>query len=146
MRNTTTGVPSPAGWGLARYKTDKYDTSLHRPVRCWQENSVGKWGHESNDRETAFKAALVRVPDVPGEFTLKHEDWDYVYVVRRRSYRKYWSGNDGSQGWRHRETGYTIPDFCRLTGGCPDMWHRTRRRQLTVREDSPILNYLVSHE
>lgn len=49
-------------------------------------------------------------------------DWDFVLVAPLTSVRSYHAGNDGMQAWRHRRTGFTIPDHCRQTGGCPEMW------------------------
>lgn len=50
------------------------------------------------------------------------KDWDFVLVVPWISVRSYWSSNDGMQAWRHRKTGYVVPDHCRQTGGCPEVW------------------------
>ena len=54
--------------------------------------------------------------------TLLRKGWDFVLVTPLISVQSYWAGNDGMQAWRHRKTGYTIPDHCRQTGGCPEVW------------------------
>ena len=51
------------------------------------------------------------------------KDWDFVLVVPWNSVRRYWCSNDGMQAWRHKQTGYVVPDYCRQTGGCPEVWH-----------------------
>jgi len=77
--------------------------------------------------------------------SLEFEDFDFVQLVPRCSYRRYFSGNDGAQGWRHRRSGWTIPDYCRQVGGCPEMWTRTKKRNLEIPGASPILCYMLVH-
>lgn len=76
--------------------------------------------------------------------SLKFEDYDYVQLVPIASYRSYYSGNDGSQGWRHRKSGWTIPDYCRQRGGRPEIWTKTNKRNLEISPISPIWNYLTT--
>ncbi|MCA9912405.1 MAG: hypothetical protein KC496_03615 [Anaerolineae bacterium] len=72
--------------------------------------------------------------------------WQYVTIIPMKSYRSSYCGNDGAQGYRHRETGYTIPDLCRQHGGQPEVWSQGRRRQLTIAPDSPILDgYILDY-
>lgn len=75
----------------------------------------------------------------------RFEDYDYVQLVPRSSYSKYCSGNDGAQGWRHRKSGWTIPDYCRQINGYPEMWVTTRKRNLEISKDSPALDFLIIH-
>jgi hypothetical protein len=78
--------------------------------------------------------------------TLWRENYDYIVIIRLDEYRRYPFGNCGcSQGYRHKHTGWTIPDYCRQSGGCPEIWHKTKRRQLEVSEDSPILDYITAN-
>ena len=71
------------------------------------------------------------------------EDYDYVQLVPLSSYRRYFSGNDGAQGWRHRTSGWTIPDYCRQAGGRPEIWTKTRKHNLEVSDGSPVLDFLI---
>ena len=73
------------------------------------------------------------------------KDYDYVQVVPMSLWKSFPSGNDGSQGWRHKTTGWTIPDYCRQTGGYPEVWSKSNYRQLAISEDSPILDHLIVH-
>lgn len=105
-------------------------------------------GHEVHLVETSFKAAIedftFGAPD-PDDFTA----WEYVQAVDQRSLDAWWSGNNGSQGWWHKKTGYTIPDFCRQQGGCPDVWTRQQLEvsdQVIVAHGSPIVDYMIPYE
>jgi hypothetical protein len=73
------------------------------------------------------------------------DDYDYVQVVPLSSWHKFWQGNDGSQGWRYKKTGWTIPDYCRQRNGCPEVWTKSNYRQLDIAEDSPIFKFLSLH-
>ena len=75
----------------------------------------------------------------------KLRDYDYVQVIDGRDYRRFSCGNSGSQGFRHKQTGWTIPDYCRQTGGYPEIWTKTKRKQLPISEDTPIIDYLIIH-
>lgn len=104
-------------------------------------------GHQSWEREASFRAAVRafagRVPDADD-----HTAWDYIQIVPVRSLDAYRSGNDGAQGWRHRETGITIPDYCRQTGGTPELWTREnwieQDRAVTIADGSPVLDYIIN--
>lgn len=72
-------------------------------------------------------------------------DYDYVQLIPLKSYRAYFSGNDGAQGFRHKVTGWTIPDYCRQSDGYPEIWSKTHARQLDISEESPIWRYLIVH-
>jgi len=74
------------------------------------------------------------------------KDWDFVLVIPLESVRKYWSGNDGMQAWRHRRTGYVVPDHCRQTGGCPEVWNSSDvkgRRELEIANLEEIEEFVV---
>ena len=74
----------------------------------------------------------------------RREDYDYVQVVPIDSWKSFPSSNDGSQGWRHKTTGWTIPDYCRQYGGSPDVWSKDHHyRQLKISADSPVLDHLI---
>ena len=78
------------------------------------------------------------------------KDWDFVLVVPWDHVRLFWSNNSGMQAWRHRKTGYTIPDHCRQTGGCPEVWTAADvkgKRELSVTNLDLISRYIVfNHE
>lgn len=104
-------------------------------------------GHEVHLVEPSFKAAIrdftYGAPD-PDDYTA----WEYVQVVDRNSLNSWWSGNDGSQGWRHKETGYTIPDYCRQVGGCPEIWTKVQMElsePVIIAHGSPIIDYMKVH-
>jgi len=92
----------------------------------------------------SFAAAIEAFPDAPNQND--PSAWEYVQVVSAVNIIQYYCGNDGAQGWRHIETGYTIPDYCRQTGGCPEIWTRENALQqanIVISNDSPILDFLV---
>ena len=91
--------------------------------------------------EPSLKAALDNFPESPERDNL--EAWEYVQIVPMKSHKRYTIGNDGAQAWRHKETGYTVPDYCRQSGGCPEIWSRTRRKQLHIASNSPVWDYIV---
>jgi hypothetical protein len=98
------------------------------------------YGHETNERQPGFRAAVRHFPNAPDRYD--HLAWDYVQIVTVASWKEFSCGNDGAQGWRHQKTGYTIPDYCRLQGGCPEIWTHNRRRQLEISDDSPVVDYV----
>lgn len=73
----------------------------------------------------------------------RREDYNYVQLIPISSYKAWFSGNDGAQGWRHKVSGWTFPDYCRQEGGCPEVWTRVRKKNLEILEGSPIFDYLV---
>ena len=76
------------------------------------------------------------------------KNWDYVLVVPWYSVKMYWCNNDGMQAWRHRRTGYVVPDHCRQTGGCPELWNTDDvkgKRELLISNPVEITEYLVHH-
>jgi len=75
----------------------------------------------------------------------RFEDYDYVQLVPQSSYDLYFSGNDGTQAWRHRKSGWTIPDYCRQVSGYPEMWNKTRKKNLEISKDSPVFDFLIVH-
>jgi hypothetical protein len=77
--------------------------------------------------------------------SLSFEDYDYVQIVPLASWTRYSSGNDGAQGWRHKQTGWTIPDFCRQSQGYPEMWFKGKWPKLAIAENSPVLACLIVH-
>lgn len=91
----------------------------------------------------AVGAYLDRAPDVED-----HTAWEYIQIVPINSLEKWWKGNDGAQAWRHIETGYTIPDFCRQTAGYPEVWTRADAEgaeEVEISEDSPVWRYIIEH-
>lgn len=70
-------------------------------------------------------------------------DYDYIQIVPLTSYRRFFLGNDGAQAFRHKATGWTIPDYCRQEGGCPEIWNRMNRKQVDLSVNSPVWSYLV---
>lgn len=114
-------------------------------------------GHEVHEVEPSFKAAVAPFMDVAVAALMDvtipdpedHTAWHYVQVVDQRSVDAWWSGNNGSQGWWHKKTGYTIPDFCRQQGGCPEVWTRQQLEesdQVIIAHDSPIIAYMIPYE
>ena len=110
--------------------------------RCYQINDHLEWGgYEPGEW---FRMSLARfIAIAPSQ---EMAEYDYVQVVPGSSWARYWSGNDGAQGWRHRMTGWTIPDHCRQSGGTPEVWRKGRRWQLDIAADSPIWSYIVRYE
>ena len=70
--------------------------------------------------------------------SLHYRDWDYVLVVPLHSVRNYWCSNDGMQAWRYKVDGYVIPDHCRQTGGCPEIWNTSDVKGKKEREISNL--------
>lgn len=99
----------------------------------WQDHSWPDWFERSIEQFASVAPSL------------EPEDYDYVQIVDRESYDHYYIGNDGAQAFRHKATGWTFPDFCRQSHGCPELWQRSRRRQLHISKDSPVLGYLCRH-
>jgi len=116
----------------------RFRKKLKRDVRVYKISSSGGY----SDREWFEKSIVSFKSTAP---SARFEDYEYVQVVPMASWKKFPSGNDGSQGWRHKATGYTIPDYCRQTQGCPDMWYKGRYKQLLIAENSPILHCLIKH-
>lgn len=103
-------------------------------------------GYNQWERAASFAAAIANFQrEAPSR---QHEDYDYVQVVPKTSLARWLVGNDGAQGWRHRATGWTIPDFCRQTGGTPEMWNRAAANEavaVPLAEDSPIWRYVLNN-
>lgn len=98
-------------------------------------------GYHTWELEPSLRMALKNFPQAPDRKDLGA--WEYVQIVPMSSWNEYYCGNDGAQGWRHKKSGYTVPDYCRQTGGHPEVWTHTKRKQLTIREGSPVLDYIV---
>lgn len=107
--------------------------------RVYQIND--DWKNHSWTKEGWFEKSIKVFRDKAPSTDI--DDYDYVQIVPQCSYYRYWCGNDGTQAFRHRDTGWTFPDYCRQQGGCPEMWYRSRRRQMDVSQDSPVLAYIV---
>ena len=76
----------------------------------------------------------------------RYSEWDFVLVVPWNSVRLYWSSNDGMQAWRHRQKKYLVPDHCRQTAGCPEMWTVADvkgKRELQIDNLDLISRYIV---
>ena len=97
----------------------------------WQDHSWPNW----------FKKSLEAFADEAP--SIDPADYDYVQITPMDHYKGYYCGNGGAQGFRHKATGWTFPDWCRQTGGHPEMWTTTKRHQLTISDDSPIWDYIV---
>jgi len=108
-------------------------------VRCYQINDAWRDNMYGKDRWFGMSIAgfLDSIPSV------SPKDYDYIQIVPMTHWRAYYSGNAGTQAFRHKATGWAIPDCCRQRGGCPEMWHRGRKRQLDIAEDSPVWSYIV---
>jgi len=94
----------------------------------WFEKSFQGWHRDDNPLVTNYK------------------EWDFVLVIPLISVRSYWAGNDGMQAWRHRRTGQLIPDHCRQTGGCPEMWNASDvkgKRELEISNLREVEEYVV---
>lgn len=94
----------------------------------WFERSYRSWFKDSNPQVTDFR------------------EWQYVLVLPWSSVRLYWAGNDGMQAWRNRRTGQVIPDHCRQTGGCPEMWNGDQvrgKRELEIANLTEIAEFIV---
>ena len=105
-------------------------------LRCYQIND--QW--EDHPWDNWFEASMEAFADEAP--SLDPDEYDFVQIIAAESYKAWRLGNDGSQGFRHRATGLTFPDHCRQRGGCPGMWQRSKRRQLDIAPDSPILDYI----
>jgi hypothetical protein len=81
----------------------------------WFERSVEGWQMPKISALEKYRRQTSRL--------LANRHWDFVLVIPWISVRSYWAGNDGMQAWRHRTTGYVVPDHCRQTGGCPEVWN-----------------------
>ena len=78
--------------------------------------------------------------------TIKRKEWDYVLVAPIKSVRDFWCSNDGMQAWRNKISGYVVPDHCRQTGGCPEIWNTEdvkRKRELRIVNLAEIEEYVV---
>jgi hypothetical protein len=96
--------------------------------------------------QTAKKQGFRPPQSRKGVYLLR--DWDYIQVVPMEDWRTLWSGNAGMQGWRHKQTGYTIPDYCRLSRGTPEMWEKERhkyRRQVIITNLRKNRPYIIVH-
>ena len=100
----------------------------------WEDHSWEDW----------FEVSIAAFEDDAP--SLNRADYDYVWIIPIASYRNFWIGNDGAQGFRHRATGWTFPNWCRQSGGCPEIRQRSRRRQLSISNDSPVLRYICHHD
>jgi len=110
-------------------------------LRCYQINDEWLDCSWPDWFEMSIEAFTDEAPSIDPK------DYDYVQLIPIQSYRRWRFSNDGSQGFRHRATGWTIPDHCRQHKGCPEMWYKSKRRQLDIATDSPILRgYIFSHE
>jgi hypothetical protein len=108
-------------------------------IRAWQIND--QWEDHAWYKEEWFDASLAAFSsDAPSKDSA---DYDYIQIVPMAHYRAYFSGNGGAQAFRHKGTGWTFPDHCRERGGCPEMWKRSYRHQVTISDDSPVWSYLV---
>lgn len=85
-------------------------------ITCVQINDSGQREEEwfAQSFQTWFKNSNPVVTE--------YDQWDFVLVVPLSSVRQFWSSNDGMQAWRNKVTGMVIPDHCRQTGGCPEVW------------------------
>lgn len=91
----------------------------------------------------SLNAALANFPEATDRDDVNA--WQYVQIVPLASWKAYSFGNDGTQAWRHKATGYTVPDYCRQTGGTPELWTHNKKRQLETTPDSPVWDYVIEH-
>jgi len=95
--------------------------------------------------EACFFESLKKYRDIAPSFDF--EDYDYVQVIPKKSYVRWDSANDGTQGYRHKGSGWTVPVNCIQSGKIPKMWAKTNsslRNQLNVSENSPIWNFIIA--
>jgi hypothetical protein len=99
----------------------------------WREHSWGmlEWFQASIE---PFK------DDAP---STEPNDYDYIQVIPDESASAYPFGNDGAQGFRHRETGWTFPDHCRQNGGRPELWHQDDMNKPHLSINGPISSFIV---
>ncbi len=94
--------------------------------------------------EECFFESLKKYRDIAPSFDLR--DYDYIQVIPLKSYEHLDSANDGAQGYRHKETGWTVPVSCIQSGEIPKMWIKTNssfRDRLIISDDSPIWSFIV---
>lgn len=106
----------------------------------WFRDSIELWPHH-NDLVASYRKKIA-IGDC-----FVHKDWDYVLVVPLSSVKQFWCGNDGMQAWRHRRTGYVVPDRCRQEGGCPEMWNTSEvkgKRELEIKNLVEVTAYVVT--
>ena len=110
-------------------------------ITCVEINDHGFAKHEW------FVESMKGWPRPPNELINgKYQEWDFVLVLPWISVRSYWAGNDGMQAWRHRRTGYVVPDHCRQTGGCPEVWNISEvkgKRELKITNLEEIEEFVV---
>lgn len=111
-------------------------------IRCYKINEPFI-DHCHNTIEECFLESIKKYQDAAPSFDFL--DYDYIQITPKDSYERWDSANDGPQGYRHRETGWTIPVNCIQFGKTPKMWIKTNsslRKQLNISEDSPIWNFI----
>lgn len=94
----------------------------------WWERSLQSWPHQSAPRSTDYR------------------EWDFLLVVPLKSVREFWASNDGMQAWGHRPTGYVVPDHCRQTAGCPEVWNADDvkgKKEWKISNLSEIEEYII---
>jgi len=101
----------------------------------WDDCSWGKAGWF----EASIEAYLDQAPSI------KMSDYDYIQIVPLSNYKQFPFGNDGAQAFRERETGWTFPDHCRQVGGCPEIWHTSKKHNLSISTDSPVWDYILEY-
>jgi hypothetical protein len=99
----------------------------------WWMRSIESWGHMLPE---PLKIYLEKIDD---KMVLK--DWIFVLVAPLASVQQFWCGNDGLTGWMRNQDqefgGYLIPDHCRQTGGCPEVWNVS---EVKGKRELPIMN------
>lgn len=116
----------------------------------WWRRSIESWGHMLPPGLRGY-LEKIGVGD-----TWLHKDWDFVLVAPLTSVRQFWCANDGLTGWMKKQRqdygGYLIPDHCRQTGGCPEVWNVSEikgKREMLIRnldeiEDLVVLDHAKS--
>ncbi|MCW3976024.1 MAG: hypothetical protein NWE86_07270 [Candidatus Bathyarchaeota archaeon] len=100
--------------------------------------------HCQKTMEECFLESLKKFRDTAPSFDFL--GYDYIQIIPKKSYEQWDSANDGFQGYRHKETGWTVPVNCIQCGKTPRMWIKTNssiRSQLVISNDSPIWNFIV---
>ena len=108
-------------------------------VRTFQIND--QWDDVSWGKEKWFNASIEAFIHIAPSLDMM--DYDYVQIIPKASYKAFSMGNDGAQAFRYKGTGWTFPDHCRQQGGCPEIWGRRRRHNVTISCDSPVWNYIA---
>lgn|GEM_PF-5122285 len=103
-------------------------------TREWWEQSISQW-----------KKSYRMSPPGPAIHGVPFKEWRFVLLAPLKSVLEFWASNDGLTGWMHT-SGYLIPDHCRQTGGCPEVWNAEEfkgKKELRIANLAEIEEYVV---